>query len=315
MDKKIKIDIISGFLGAGETTLINKLLEEVYLGEKVAILENEFGEIGIDNELLAQHGLVVKEIVNGCICCSLQGDFIEGMKELATNYSLDRIVVEPTGIGAIQDVLSACRLAIIHLNASINAVITVVDATMLPVFLEVGGDYYEQQIIDSLVITMSFVQNLTDENEDIAALKNSIRQLNPNACIFAEPWDVLNSLQLLTVAEEITKKEEHNKEPQSHHEHIYEDEKDNFESCAFYLENVWFEESIRIFIKQMNAGNFGRIYRSKGFFSNGEKCCKLDYVYGRATIIPVDYKGESKVVIVGKNLNCAAVQMFMMGDR
>jgi G3E family GTPase len=203
---KIKLEIVSGFLGAGKTTLINKLLREAWQGEKTAVLENEFGEIGVDGDLLAGHELTVKEITNGCICCTLKGDFVEGIKELARDYKPERIVIEPTGIGKLSDILEACELAEQDAPVSVYTAMTVAQAPLVPAFLEVSGEFYHEQLKSAPVIVLSAAQNLGAEDPALSEILGKIRELNPDAVIFTESWDTLDSLKLIAVAEEMTGK-------------------------------------------------------------------------------------------------------------
>jgi G3E family GTPase len=186
---EIRLDIVSGFLGAGKTTLINKLLREAWQGERIAVLENEFGEIGVDGDLLRGHDLAVREITNGCICCALKGDFVEGIKELARDYRPDRIVIEPTGIGKLADIMDACRLAAEETPVSVHTVMTVAQAPLVSAFLEASGEFYREQIADAPVVVVSAAQNLTGDDPPLPQVLSEIRKLNPDAVLFAEPWD------------------------------------------------------------------------------------------------------------------------------
>ncbi|MDR1586263.1 MAG: GTP-binding protein [Treponema sp.] len=191
---KIKLEIISGFLGAGKTTLINKLLREAWRGEKTAVLENEFGEIGVDGDLLRGYDLTVREITNGCICCTLKGDFVEGIKELARDYRPERIVIEPTGIGKLVDIMEACRLAAEDAPVLVHTIMTVVQAPLVSAFLAVSGEFYQEQIKNAPVIVLSAAQDLGGDDPSLPHILRKIRELNLGAVIFAEPWDALDGL-------------------------------------------------------------------------------------------------------------------------
>jgi G3E family GTPase len=325
MSEITKLDVISGFLGAGKTTLINKLLAEVYKSEKIAVLENEFGEIGVDGDLLSGCNLTVKEILNGCICCTLQGNFIDGIKELAESYRPDRIIIEPTGIGKLGDILEACRLAMRQAPVRVQTVMTVVNAAQVSAFLEVSGEFYHDQIQNSPVIVLSAVQNLTAKNPPLPDILVKIRKINPNGIIFTEPWDTLDSLKLLAIAEEAAKKAglaetsqsgsftssaalsgpeeetEHEHHDHNHnHDHLLEN--DGFDSCSFILRETWNRKEMEDFIARMRDGSCGLIFRVKGFFPVREGFDKLDYVYGNSVIKPSDYRGEGKIVIIGREI-------------
>jgi G3E family GTPase len=342
---KIKLDIISGFLGAGKTTLINKLLREAWQGEKIAVLENEFGEIGVDGDLLRGHDLAVREITNGCICCTLKGDFVEGIKELARDYRPDRIVIEPTGIGKLCDILEACRLAAGEVSVSVCTIMTAAQAPLVSAFLEVSGEFYREQIKSAPVIVLSAVQNLRAGDPPLTETLRQIRELNSGAAVFAEPWDSLDSLKLLAVAEEMTENllgpetahghdhehdredareaeheaghshdhdhEEHDHEHGHNHEHDHTLENAGFDSRSFILKEPWTGEDADDLIARIKGGNFGEIFRAKGFFPAGGQFHKLDYVYGRASFIPVDYSGQGKFVIIGRELKKEELTRYM----
>jgi G3E family GTPase len=318
MGEKIKLDVISGFLGAGKTTLINKLLREAWRGEKTAVLENEFGEIGVDGDLLRGHDLTVKEISNGCICCTLKGDFVEGIKELARDYRPDRIVIEPTGIGKLGDILDACRLAAGDSPVSVHTIMTVAQAPLVSAFLEVSGEFYREQITSAPVIVLSAVQNLRADDPPLAETLRQIRKLNPNAVIFSESWDALDSLKLIAAAEEMTENimrpetvrrhdhdhdhEEYGHEAAHSHEHDHTLENAGFDTCSFFLKEPWTEEDADDLIARVKDGDFGEIFRAKGFVPVRGEFHKLDYVYGRSSFIPADYSGEGKFVVIGREL-------------
>jgi G3E family GTPase len=324
---EIKLDIVSGFLGAGKTTLINKLLREAWQGDKVAVLENEFGEIGVDGDLLRGHDLRVREITNGCICCTLKGDFVEGIQELARDYQPDRIVIEPTGIGKLADIMEACRLAAEGAPVSVHTIMTVAQAPLAIAFLEVSGEFYREQLASAPVIVLSAVQNLVGDDPSLPQVLREIRELNSGAVIFEEPWDALDSLKLIAVAEEMTEKvlgpkdghdheaggheaghdhehDEHEHEHDEHddHEHDHSLEKAGFDSCSFMLTEPWTREAVEDLVARIRGGSFGEIFRAKGFFPVPGRVHKLDYVYGRASLAPADYSGEGKLVIIGREL-------------
>jgi G3E family GTPase len=320
---KIKLEIISGFLGAGKTTLINKLLREAWKGEKTAVLENEFGEIGVDGELLTGHDLRVKEITNGCICCTLKGDFVEGIKELARDYRPERIVIEPTGIGKLSDVLEACILAEGQAPVSVYTAMTVAQAPLVSAFLEVSGEFYHEQLSSAPVVVLSAAQNLGAEDPPLSEILGKIRELNPGAVIFTEPWDTLDSLKLLAVAEEMTGKilgaeaprgHEHDSEHDGRHEpdhghehggdhdHDHSLENGGFDSCSFVLKDPWAGKDVDDLAALMKNGNFGEIFRAKGFVPVQGGPHKLDYVYGLVSFVPADYAGEGKLVVIGRGI-------------
>jgi G3E family GTPase len=321
---KIKLEIISGFLGAGKTTLINKLLREAWQGEKTAVLENEFGEIGVDGDLLAGHELTVKEITNGCICCTLKGDFVEGIKELARDYKPERIVIEPTGIGKLSDILETCALAGRDVPVSVFTAMTVAQAPLVSAFLEVSGEFYHEQLKSAPVVVLSAVQNLGTEDPPLPETLGKIRELNPDAVIFTEPWDTLDSLKLLAVAEEMTGKilgmeDPHRHEDEHEHDHEHEDEYEHdhslenggFDSCSFMLKDPWAGEEADELAARLKDGSFGEIFRAKGFVPVRGRPHKLDYVYGRVSLVPADYPGVGKLVVIGRGIKKEELTRYM----
>jgi G3E family GTPase len=308
---EIKLDIISGFLGAGKTTLINKLLKEAWQGDRIAVLENEFGEIGVDGDLLRGQNLAVREITNGCICCALKGDFVEGIKELARDYRPDRIVIEPTGIGKLVDIVEACRLAAEETPVAVHTIMTVAQAPLALAFLEVSGEFYQEQIASAPVVVLSAVQNPGGDDPPLPQVLRAIRELNPDAVLFTEPWDTLDSLKLLAVAEEMTENvlrpkagsdHGHTHEDDHGHEHGHGLENAGFDSCSFILKETWTGEEADDLVARIQDGSFGKIFRAKGFIPVPGRFHKLDYVYGRVSFVPADYSGEGKLVVIGREI-------------
>lgn len=317
MAQTVKIDIISGFLGSGKTTLINKLLMEAYSGEMIALLENEFGEIAIDGTLFDGYDIKVKEITNGCICCTLQGSLVNGIVELVQKYELDRIIIEPTGIGRLKDIVFVCTEAGKKVDITINCIITVVDATMFPILLEVSGDFYQRQISDGRTIVLSAVQNLT-EDDSLSEIINGIRVLNPLAPILAKPWDEMDGLELLQVAEEMGfRHQDHQRHQDCHHAHNHEHHHDNegFQSCSFETKTVWTEQEIRDMMQKLAEDTNSQVFRAKGFLKTEAGMVKADYVYGRGEIVPSLYTGSGKFVIIGKNLDEKSLKKILAGEQ
>ncbi len=309
--KTVKIDIMAGFLGAGKTTLINLFLQNAYLGERLALLENEFGEIGIDGDVLSGHNLVVKELANGCICCTLQGNFIAGILELVATHAPDRIVIEPTGVARLSDTVAACEAAAKEAPVAVNAVITVVDATMFPVMMEVGGEFYRQQIREGPVIVLSAVQNL-EEDMPLESILAGLAALNPAAPVFSVPWDRLETLHLLQVAEEQTLGMKAGAAAERGvHRGEHRHGREGYVSHSFYDAGCWNEEEIRDFCRRLAAGDFGEIIRGKGFLGDGAIFRKVDYVCGRAAVAAASYPGPGKFVLIGTAIDTEALSRFL----
>ena len=195
-----KIDIISGFLGAGKTTLIQKLLKEALKGEKVVLIENEFGEIGIDGGFLKDAGIEVTEMNSGCICCSLVGDFGSALKEVVTQYNPDRIIIEPSGVGKLSDVIKAVQGVAEDVELDLNSFVTVADAKKCKMYIKNFGEFYNNQVEYAGSIILSRTGDVTEDklNESVALL----REHNEKAAIITTPWDALSGEQILKVMED-----------------------------------------------------------------------------------------------------------------
>ena len=195
-----KIDIISGFLGAGKTTLIQKLLKEALKGEKVVLIENEFGEIGIDGGFLKDAGIEVTEMNSGCICCSLVGDFGSALKEVVTQYNPDRIIIEPSGVGKLSDVIKAVQGVAEDVELDLNSFVTVADAKKCKRYMKNFGEFYNNQVEYAGSIILSRTGDVAEDklNESVALL----REHNEKAAIITTPWDELSGEQILKVMED-----------------------------------------------------------------------------------------------------------------
>ncbi|MFG6328100.1 MAG: GTP-binding protein [Lachnospiraceae bacterium] len=214
-----KIDIISGFLGAGKTTLIKKLVAEAFQGEKLVIIENEFGEIGIDGGFLKESGIQITEMNSGCICCSLVGDFSAALKEVLEKYSPDRVIIEPSGVGKLSDVAKAVKNA--GDNVSINSTAVVVDASKCKMYMKNYGEFYNNQVEYAGTIILSRTQKLSDEKLD-TCLK-LIREKNTEASVITTPWDNINGKQILEAMEKVNSLEKELLEEHEHHHHHHAD--------------------------------------------------------------------------------------------
>ena len=226
-----KVDIISGFLGAGKTTLISKLLKEALKGEQVVLIENEFGEIGIDGGFLKDSGVEIREMNSGCICCSLVGDFGTSLKEVVDKYHPDRIIIEPSGVGKLSDVIKAVKDLHIENEIVLNSASTVADASKVKVYMKNFGEFFNNQIEHAGTVILSRTQNVSEEKLKTAI--ELIKSVNPNAHIITTPWDDIDGTKILGAMENVTNLEldmlaeaaqkayeEHEKE---HHHHHHED--------------------------------------------------------------------------------------------
>ncbi len=218
-----KIDIFSGFLGAGKTTLIKKLLKEAFKGEQVVLIENEFGEIGIDGGFLQEAGIEIKEMNSGCICCSLVGDFGSSLKEVLKTYSPDRILIEPSGVGKLSDVAQAVKNAIDEHDVVLNSAVVVVDASKTKMYIKNFGEFFINQIEHAGTIILSRTQNISKEKLDTAVAL--IREHNAEATIVTTPWDELEGADILDTIEGAKDLEAQMLE-ELEHEHHHDDDCD-----------------------------------------------------------------------------------------
>ena len=219
-----KIDIFSGFLGAGKTTLIKKLIKEAYAGEKVVLIENEFGEIGIDGGFLADAGIEITEMNSGCICCSLVGDFSKALVKVIEEYNPDRIIIEPSGVGKLSDVIRAAKTAEDH-GATLNCFTTVADVNKCKMYMKNFGEFYNDQIANASAIVLSHTQTARDEK--IAECVSLLRQHNESAIIVTTPWDALDGKDILAAMEHKDTLEDAVKaleEEHKHHHHHHHDD-------------------------------------------------------------------------------------------
>ena len=234
-----KIDIVSGFLGAGKTTLIKKLLAEAYKGEKLVLIENEFGEINIDGGFLKESGIQISEMSAGCICCSLVGDFNKALKDVESQFHPDRILIEPSGVGKLSDVIVAVENTVKDVpEMKLNSFVTVADATKVKVYMKNFGEFYNNQIEAAGTIILSRTQKLSQEKLEAAAAM--LREKNPDAAILTTPWDeldgktILSAIERVSLSDELLEKmrreheiEEAEHEHEHHHHHDEHDEHDH----------------------------------------------------------------------------------------
>ena len=236
-----KIDIVSGFLGAGKTTLIKKLLAEAFQGEKLVLIENEFGEISIDGGFLKESGVQISEMSSGCICCSLVGDFNKALKDVHQQFAPDRILIEPSGVGKLSDVIVAVENTVKDVpDMKLNSFVTVADATKVKVYMKNFGEFYNNQIESAGTIILSRTQKLTQEKLEAAVAL--LREKNPNAAILTTPWDELDGKTILSAIEKVSLADEllarmqaeHAADEAEHHHHHDHDEDDDHDHCCHH---------------------------------------------------------------------------------
>ena len=241
-----KIDIFSGFLGAGKTTLIKKLIKEAFAGQQVVLIENEFGEIGIDGGFLKESGIQINELNAGCICCSLVGDFRTALQQVVEQYHPDRIVIEPSGVGKLSDVTRAVEGVAEHLDVQLNSFVTVADVNKVKMYMKNFGEFYDDQISHASCILLSRTQTASEEK--IAAAVAMLREKNPTATIVTTAWDELTGEQILkamstkddfkaeliAMAAKANEEHSHEDEEEEHHNHHHHYDENGVCSCGHH---------------------------------------------------------------------------------
>ena len=313
----IEIDIFSGFLGAGKTTLIKKLIREAYAGEKVVLIENEFGEIGVDGGFLRDAGIEITEMNSGCICCSLVGDFAQALQEVAAKFSPDRIVIEPSGVGKLSDVIRAVERAEVP-ESRLHSFCTVVDAKKCKAYLRNFGEFFLDQVENASCIVLSHTTGQPEKTEEAARLLKE----HTDAMIITTDWDQLSGKEMFEamsgddslnkeleqLAEETAHRRghghshddgecchyhDHEHHECHHHDHDHEHEHGHhhhhhadevFTSWGKETSAVYTEESLRSALAALDSGEYGQILRAKGIVDGNGKWFYFDYVPGEADI-------------------------------
>ena len=328
-----KIDIISGFLGAGKTTLIKKLIEEAFQGQKLVLIENEFGEIGIDGGFLKDAGIQITEMNSGCICCSLVGDFTAALEQVIETYHPDRIMIEPSGVGKLSDVVGAVLRVGDKEDITINSMVTVADATKCKMYMKNFGEFYNDQIETASTIILSRTQTMKQDRLEKAV--SLIQEKNKKgAQIITTPWDQLTGTQILQVIEkssnleqellkelEERRHEEHHHEHHHHEDHEHHDHHDHEEECScgchhhHHADEVFTswgketpakyskEELADILHKLSEETEYGMILRAKGMLPTQDgEWMYFDLVPGEYEIRTgsPDYTG--RICVIGSQL-------------
>jgi len=335
-----KIDIFSGFLGAGKTTLIKKLLQEVYAGQKIVLIENEFGEIGIDGGFLQEAGIEITEMNSGCICCSLVGDFGEALKKVMAEYHPDRILIEPSGVGKLSDVAQAVERAETD-DMEIGCMVAVCDATKVKIYMKNFGEFYNNQVESAGTVILSRTQGMNEEKLQTAV--DLIREKNPNAVIVTTPWDQLSGAQLMEAmeqkdslqaalealethgAEECDDPEcschhhhdhDHDHEEHEHHHHDHEghhhhhhDADEVFTSWGIETPKTFSQEKIASMLTALeDSETYGMILRAKGIVAGEDgQWIHFDYVPGEPDIRTGAPGIIGRLCVIGSKINEQAI--------
>lgn len=311
-----KIDIISGFLGAGKTTLIKKLLSESYAGKSTALIENEFGEIGIDGVLLQQSGMQVREINSGCICCTMAGDFNSALKDVLRKYQPERIVIEPSGVAKLSDTVETCARFAMRENVEIDAVIAVADVTKYRMYSKNFGEFYNNQIQNAKAVVLSRTQ--TASPEILEAAVKGIREQNPGAAIITTPWEQLAGNAIFSAAErgaaplllrsDVLREEDHhhcshNCEAHGHH-HEGHSADEVFEVYSVQTPKKFHAEKLDALLQKLEEPSYGTVLRAKGIVETKDgSWLQFDYVPGEQNKSAISAEYTGRLCVIGKELN------------
>ena len=329
-----KIDIFSGFLGAGKTTLIKKLIAEAYIGEQIVLIENEFGEIGIDGSFLQEAGINITEMNSGCICCSLVGDFGKALRQVLETYHPDRILIEPSGVGKLSDVIRAVQDLGIQ-EVVLNGFTTVVDAAKAKMYMKNFGEFFNNQVEHASAIILSRTAGM--EQKKLDACVALLREKNSAATIVTTPWDELNGKQLLAAMErrdtlaaaleELAEEQEH--EHHHHHEddcdcgsHEHEHHHHHGDGCdcgchdhehhhADEVFTSWGRETAHPYEKSelsaalqaLDTGDYGQVLRAKGIVAGTDgRWLHFDYVPGEVEVRNGPAGVTGRLCVIGAEL-------------
>lgn len=322
----VKVDIISGFLGAGKTTLIKKLIKEKLYSEKVVIIENEFGEISIDSGILRDSGVKIKEMNSGCICCSLVGDFSEALKEVLKSFTPDRVIIEPSGVGKLSGVLEAISKISEQTGIRLNMCVAVVDAVKYKMYINNFGEFFSDQIKNAKTIVLSRTQFMDDHK--LADLVKDIQGQNHKANLVTTPWENLAGDKLISAMETEAQKpveyrikmkvkyynpDLNSKQIINHHNHgSHCNCEATQQIAAAAVFESWGAETPKNFsrvdlqniLKLVQNKKYGNVLRAKGIVAaKQENWLQFDYVPGEIEIKPImpDYTG--RICVIGEKLN------------
>ena len=313
--RQIKIDIISGFLGAGKTTLIKKLIKEALFKEKVAIIENEYGEIGIDGDVLREESIQVKEITSGCICCSISGSFESAIEEIVDKYNPMRIIIEPSGVAKLSQIIATLKKH--REKGKINSIITVIDVKQFEVYMTNFGEFYIDQIRNAKTVVLSRTQDV--DNKHILQVLKGIKKINPGCSVIITPWDKLSGENILEVLEDrresslkeiqFIKKPLNNAYARAQIRSEGLVAKDVFETWGQETPVIFEKESLKGILRKLGLGEYGYVLRAKGIVQTSEnKWIAFDYVPGEIEVrnISPDYNG--RICVIGKDLRINKLQ-------
>lgn len=291
----IKVDVISGFLGSGKTTLVMKLLQ-VHQKEKVVLIENEFGDIGIDGELIEREGFEVFEISSGCICCIMQKDFVQMLARIIEEFQPQRIIIEPTGISILSEIIDILRKPEFASLLQINSLVTVVDSVNYLQQCEVFGEFFEDQITNASVLTLSKSQLV--DSETIATILTSLREYNQDVEIIGKPWDSLGPDEV----ENLLDGEADLDFSDILHTEYKPCSENEFQTLALKTTRAFSQDELELSLSLLSQPRYGQVLRGKGFLKSPQGYLDFSYTNGQFTVAASKFKSSGKMCLIGKNL-------------
>lgn len=304
-----EIYIISGFLGSGKTTLIQKLLSEQFKDEKIALIENDFGDISVDAALLKSTGVKVKEINSGCICCSLSGDFVKACIGLIEEYKPDKIIIEPSGVGKLSDIIKAFEDPRIKNEVKIKSKITVVDVKRCRMYAENFGEFFLDQISYADAIALSHTEEFPDK---VKEAHNLIRETNHYSSIISKPWKNMKALEILYPnRKNNTKIKEHTHDHDGHHHHSHSAD-EAFDTVTIQTNRMFLPDDLKKNILKLENNNYGNVIRLKGVVKGLNGYLNVQYIKGQVDVTKCDSKGDM-LCIIGKNLKEEELHRILVG--
>ncbi|MCI8285216.1 MAG: GTP-binding protein [Firmicutes bacterium] len=336
-----KIDIFSGFLGAGKTTLIKKLISESFQGEKIVLIENEFGEINIDSGFLKDSGIEITEMSSGCICCTLVGDFGQALSDVLAKFEPDRVLIEPSGVGKLSDVIRAVQKVSESMPLTLNSFVTVADAKKCKMYVKNFGEFYLDQIEHAKTIILSRTQNMTDDQ--LEACVKLLQEHNPEARMITTPWEELTGDQILEamesdksfadkLLEELAHEHQHGHEHDHHHGHEHHHEHDHhhghnhhehdhehnccehdhhhdhdadevFTSWGAETTAKYTKKELKEALEELDFGIYGAVLRAKGIVNSTEGTwLHFDYVPGEPEVREGPANYTGQICVIGSDL-------------
>jgi len=302
-----EIYIVSGFLGSGKTTLIQKLLSEHFKSNKIVLIENDFGDINVDAALLESSKIKVKEINSGCICCSLSGDFVKACAELIKEYNPNKIIIEPSGVGKLSDILKAFDDGRIKNLVKIKSKVTVVDVKRCKMYMENFGEFFIDQIEHADTVILSHVDEFPDKINEAVSL---IKSVNKNSKIISKTWNAIKPAEIL----DLNRKDKIKPVENDHHcnnDNSHE-AKDVFDTVTIRTNRIFLPDDLKKNILKLENNNIGDVVRLKGIVKGLNGYLNVQYIKGSVSITSCDSKGDM-ICIIGKNLKGEELHRVLLG--